>query len=81
MRGLLVFDFSPASMHASLAGLDACFAVMLSDLTTRPTLSVRASRLIVDAAVAGAMSVPVTVVAVTSRACSRSWCGWTGRHW
>lgn len=39
---------------------------MLSDLTTRPTLSVRASRLIVDAAVAEAraMSVPVTVVAV-----------------
>jgi hypothetical protein len=38
---------------------------MLSDLTTRPTLSVRASRLIVDAAVAEAraMSVPVTVVA------------------
>jgi|SRR5450755_1007638 len=39
---------------------------MLSDLTTRPTLSVRASRLIVDAAVAEAraMSAPVTVVAV-----------------
>jgi uncharacterized protein GlcG (DUF336 family) len=39
---------------------------MLSDLTTRPTLSVQASRLIVDAAVAEAraMSVPVTVVAV-----------------
>jgi len=39
---------------------------MLSDLTTRPTLSVRASRLIVHAAVAEAraMSAPVTVVAV-----------------
>jgi glc operon protein GlcG len=39
---------------------------MLSDLTTRPTLSVQASQLIVDAAVAEAraMSVPVTVVAV-----------------